>query len=397
MLLTLWNALKRLLGLDTGWEIMTLSRVGIDPVSARGLTRVLQPAHTVRLRPERSDASEERTASLELTWHGITDVGMVRVQNEDSLALQDLGTGALFVVADGMGGHDAGEVASSLAVETVGRTVREGRTNAEALVRKAVQAANTAVHREAVRKGSNMGTTLTVALVRDGVAHIASVGDSRAYWIRNGSITRITKDHSLVARLVELGKITKEEARTDPRSNLLLRTIGSEEEVAVDTYRLPLSRHGILLLCTDGLWGEVDDDRLHRICSAEQHTEVMCARLVQEANRNGGKDNITAIAVKVEGPGARPRDGSPTQDDKGGDHEEGAEHPHGHEQGHPAGHRIGAGGLRARGPQGRRGIPLRRHAGELRAGPGPERLDGRREDGQSEGSGGIRRRPPGGE
>jgi len=283
---------------------MTLSRVGIDPVSARGLTQVLQPAHTIRLRPERSDDAETPQARpLELTWHGITDVGMVRKQNEDSLALHDLGRGALFAVADGMGGHDAGEVASALAVETVARTVKASggrRRDPEDLVRKAVQAANAAVHGEAERKGSNMGTTLTVALVEDGVAHIASVGDSRAYWIRNGSITPVTKDHSLVAKLVELGKLTKEEARTDPRSNLLLRTIGSDATVAVDTYRVPLGRGGTLLLCSDGLWGEVDDKELHRICAEEKHTEVMCARLVQEANRNGGKDNITAIVVTVD-------------------------------------------------------------------------------------------------
>lgn len=303
MLTTLWNALKKILGLETGWEVMTLSRVGVDPVSARGLTRVLQPAHTIRLRPDRSDAVEKPQARpLELTWHGITDVGMARTQNEDSLALHELGRGALFVVADGMGGHDAGEVASSLAVETVARTVKAapGRRDPEELVRKAVQAANAAVHGEAARKGSNMGTTLTVALVEDGVAHIASVGDSRAYWIQNGSIRAVTKDHSLVAKLVELGKLTKEDARTDPRSNLLLRTIGNGATVAVDTFRVPLDRGGTLLLCSDGLWGEVDDGDLHRICSEEEHSEVMCARLVQEANRNGGKDNITAIVVTVD-------------------------------------------------------------------------------------------------
>ena len=302
MLHTLWQTVRRILGLGTGWEVMTLSRVGIDPVSARELTRVLQPAHTIRLRPEPYAVEAQAPEGLDLTWHGITDTGMLRAQNEDSLAFRKLGTDALFVIADGMGGHDAGEVASALAVETVERTLRDrtGRNEAPGkLVRQAVQAANTAVRNEALRRDSNMGTTLTVALVRDGAAHIASVGDSRAYWIEKGSIAQITKDHSLVAKLREMGKLTPEEARTDPRANLLLRTIGSEEAVAVDTFRVPLSPGGTLLLCTDGLWGEVGDEDLERICTEEEHTEIICARLVQKANGNGGKDNITAIAVKV--------------------------------------------------------------------------------------------------
>ena len=303
MLPTLWNACKKLFGLDSGWEVMTLSRVGVDPASARALTQVLQPAHTVRLRPERHEPSAQAPDRIELAWHGITDIGMVRTENEDSLALHDIGNDALFVVADGMGGHDAGEVASGIAVDTVTQTVRTGsaRNNEDpaTAVMKAVQQANASVQQEALRKGSNMGTTLTVALVRDGIAYLASVGDSRAYWIKSGAITQITKDHSLVAKLVELGKLTKEEARTDPRSNLLLRTIGSEESVTVDTYRFPLYRGGTLLLCTDGLWGEVSETEICKVCDEEPLTEVICARLVQQANGNGGKDNITAIVVKV--------------------------------------------------------------------------------------------------
>ncbi len=302
MLHNLWNALKRIFGMDGSWEVMTLSRMGIDPASARAMTRVLQPVHTVRLRPERDEPAAQTPDQIELVWNGITDRGMTRTQNEDNLALHAIGNDALFVVADGMGGHDAGEVASGIAVETVAQAVRTGRVRKKdplAAVTQSVQQANAAVKKEALRKGSNMGTTLTVALVTEGIAHIASVGDSRAYWIENGTITQITKDHSLVAKLVELGKLTKDEARTDPRSNLLLRTIGSEESVVVDTYRVPLARGGTLVLCTDGLWGELKDEDIRRICTEEQHTEVICARLVQQANANGGKDNITAIAVKV--------------------------------------------------------------------------------------------------
>jgi len=306
MLHTIWNALKRIFGMDGSWEVMTLARVGIDPASARSLTRVLQPVHTVRLRPESEEPADpvgsRMTSQLMLSWHGITDPGMVRGQNEDHFAFLDLGTMTLFVVADGMGGHDAGEVASAIAVRSVCNEVRKDLVRGAdplALVERAVQMANAEVKREGARKCSNMGTTLTVALVVDDTAYIGSVGDSRLYWMENGSITQVTEDHSLVAKLVSAGKLTREEARNHPRSNLLYRTIGTDESVKADAYRLGLNKGGTFLLCTDGLWGELDDEDIRGICAGEQHTELICARLVQRANANGGKDNITAIVVKV--------------------------------------------------------------------------------------------------
>lgn len=302
----IWNALKRIFGMDVAWETMTLSRVGIDPASARSLTRVLQPVHTVRLRPEPEecvDPEEARMAApLKLSWHGITDTGLVRDHNEDNFAFLDLGTRALFVVADGMGGHDAGEIASAIAVKAVCREVRDGEsrgTDPLSLVERAVQRANAEVRREASAKGSNMGTTLSVALVSEGAAFVGSVGDSRIYWIENGSIAQITEDHSVVAKLVAAGQLTKEAARNHPRSNLLYRTIGNDAAVTVSMYQKELTRGGTLLLCTDGLWGEVGDEEMRQICAGEEHTDLICARLVQKANANGGKDNITAIVVKV--------------------------------------------------------------------------------------------------
>ena len=306
MMNSIWTFLRRIFGLDVAWETMTLSRVGIDPASARSLTRVLQPVHTVRLRPEPDACEDHEDVQLaeppKTSWHGITDTGLVRDHNEDNFAFLDLGDKTLFVVADGMGGHDAGEIASEIAVKTVCSEVREagsGSTDPLLLVERAVQRANAEVKREATRKGSNMGTTLSVALVSKGTAFIGSVGDSRVYWIENGSITQVTEDHSVVAKLVAAGQLTKEAARNHPRSNLLYRTIGSDAAVAVNTLRVPLTRGGTLLLCTDGLWGEVDDEEIRRICAGEKHTDLICARLVQRANANGGKDNITAIVAKV--------------------------------------------------------------------------------------------------
>lgn len=301
MLNELMNIIRRIFGMDHSWEMLTFPRMQIDPASARSLTQVLQPAHTIRLRPDPME-SGPLTATPRLTWHGITDTGMVRPHNEDDLVHQKVNGNALFVVADGMGGHDAGEVASRIAVRAVDSEIRSAPALSRdplGVVGRAIQAANDAVHQEAIRKGSNMGTTLAVALVIDGTAYIGNVGDSRVYWIENGSITQLTEDHSLVAKLVSAGKLTKEEARTDPRSNLLYRTIGIDGAVKTAVVQQVLSKGGMLLLCTDGLWNEVSDEEIHRICTEEKQTELICARLVQLANANGGRDNITAIAVKV--------------------------------------------------------------------------------------------------
>jgi serine/threonine protein phosphatase PrpC len=226
----------------------------------------------------------------------------VRDHNEDNFALLTIGDKALFVVADGMGGHDAGEVASRVAMETVCRVVREeGEHNEDllTLVQRAVQQANIEVRLEGSRRDSDMGTTLSIALLADGGVHIASVGDSRVYWIENGSISQITTDHSLVAKLVGAGKLSKEDAKDHPQSNLLYRTIGNVDSVNVDTFRVEPKQDGTLLLCTDGLWGEMTDEDIHRVCAEEKDPKAVAVRLVQMANEHGGKDNITAVVVNV--------------------------------------------------------------------------------------------------
>jgi protein phosphatase len=237
-----------------------------------------------------------------LTWCGLTDIGRVRDHNEDYFSCKTLEESTLFIVADGMGGHDAGEVASRLAVETACKEVQDGAKGGydpQKLLEQAVQRANAEVIREGLSKGSNMGTTLTLALMKQDRAYIASVGDSRTYWIENGSIRQITEDHSLVAKLVSSGKLTREESRNHPKANLLYRTIGSDENVKVDTFTVDLKRGDSLLLCTDGLWGEVTDEDIHRVCAAGKDLKAACEKLIQAANENGGKDNITAVVVRV--------------------------------------------------------------------------------------------------
>jgi protein phosphatase len=278
-----------------------------DPAQS---TQVLRPACTLMLRPEPEGYAKETNADpgkdtarfRHLFWHGMSDIGMVRSHNEDCFCCRSLGQYALFVVADGMGGHDAGEVASRIAVETVCADVRAGVQQMQdplLLVSDAVRNANSAVKQEGASRGSDMGTTLGVALVSDDEAFIASVGDSRIYWIENGSITQVTDDHSLVARLVATGKLTREEARNHPKANLLYRTVGTDERVTVDTFRVGLKAGGSLLLCTDGLWGMVPDEDIRTVCNREQDPQAACIRLVRMANENGGRDNITAVVVKI--------------------------------------------------------------------------------------------------
>jgi serine/threonine protein phosphatase PrpC len=279
------------------------SRQTLPPVrKSPKVTRVLQPVNTVRLRPEPDDLDTSEVTDHTPMWYGITDTGGVRDHNEDNFAVLELAGKVLFVVADGMGGHDAGEVASRIAVETVCKVVQENHslsTDNRSLVERAVQEANSEVLQEGERKGSDMGTTLSVALVASDIAYVASVGDSRVYWIENGSISQITTDHSLVAKLVAAGRLTKEEARNHPKSNLLFRTIGTDKTVKVDTVCVDLKKGGTLLLCTDGLWGEIADETIHRICTRERDIVSAGTRLVRLANENGGKDNITAIIARV--------------------------------------------------------------------------------------------------
>ncbi len=266
-------------------------------------TRILQPAHTIRLRPEKAEPAESiRVQPLLLSSSGITDTGLVRDHNEDSYSLLTLEDKSLFVVADGMGGHDSGEVASRTAADTVCRVVQQehnGYDNLLPLVERAIHEANREVREQGMQKGSDMGTTLSVALVSNNTAYIANVGDSRVYWMEDSSISQVTIDHSLVAKLVDAGKLTKEEARIHPRANLLYRTIGMDESVKVDTFRIDLKKGGTLLLCTDGLWGELSDEEIYRICTSEKESDAICASLLKKANAMGGKDNITAVVVKV--------------------------------------------------------------------------------------------------
>lgn len=241
---------------------------------------------------------------------GATDTGRVRQGNEDSFHRGD----SVFAVADGMGGHLAGEVASETALEPIasldGRVFSDAEEALHAL-RQAVRDANTAVARKASDDPAfrGMGTTLTAAMVEGRRLHLAHVGDSRAYLLRHGELNQITDDHTLVQHLINEGQITKDEAATHPQRSIITRAIGVSIDVDVDAMTLELEQGDVVLLCSDGLTGVVDDDRIAETLKRFPDLDQAIATLVDLANENGGPDNITVLLLRYDetatGPASR--------------------------------------------------------------------------------------------
>lgn len=236
---------------------------------------------------------------------GITDRGAVRHQNQDAYYLDVPDEGlALAVVCDGMGGAKAGNVASTLAVDTFVEALRSGSVDAqepdEALA-GAAELANRAVFE---RAGSDpacqgMGTTMVAVLVAGRGAHILNIGDSRCYLVTEEGISRVTRDHSVVEDLVQKGRITPEEARLHPRKNLITRALGAEEHVRADLYRLDLNEGDCLLLCSDGLSNIVTDQEiLYEIIHGGEKADC-CRRLLDIAMSRGAPDNVTAVLLQA--------------------------------------------------------------------------------------------------
>jgi protein phosphatase len=220
-----------------------------------------------------------------------TDIGRVREVNEDSFLVE----APLYAVADGMGGHRGGDVASSLAIETVEALFRDG----EGTLADQVREANRAVHdrSQADTAVSGMGTTLTAVTVEDATVRVAHVGDSRAYLLRAGDLRQLTNDHTLVARMVKAGEISPEEAAVHPHRNVVTRALGTEPTVAVDEDTVPLLDGDRVLLCSDGLTGMVAEEQIRAILEAEPDPQRAADRMVKAANRAGGIDNITVVVL----------------------------------------------------------------------------------------------------
>lgn len=230
-----------------------------------------------------------------------TDTGRQRRGNEDNSFARP----PLFVVADGMGGAQAGEVASQLAVDAFAQGI-PGEGSPEERLAERVREANRRIHElsRSEHEHAGMGTTLTAALLDEAQLAIAHVGDSRAYLFREGALTRLTRDHSLVAELVRQGKLTETQAEEHPQRSIITRALGPEPAVEVDTWSYPVRAHDVLLLCSDGLTSMIGEERITGVLTEAPDLREAAERLIHEANEAGGRDNITVVLFRLEEVGA---------------------------------------------------------------------------------------------
>ena len=234
-----------------------------------------------------------------------TDIGQKRHMNQDFIFTSEESVGNLpnlFVVADGMGGHNAGDFASRYGVSVLVETVRKDKNfNPVKVMRNAIEAANREVFSQSRNDPSmaGMGTTMVVCTVVGGYAYIANVGDSRLYLAGSDSMTQITQDHSLIAEMVRLGELTPEEGRNHPDKNIITRAVGTNEDVKIDFFDVKLDTGDQILMCSDGLSHMVEDQRIFEILKGEDTEADKAQVLVDEANANGGRDNIAVIVVEA--------------------------------------------------------------------------------------------------
>ncbi len=224
-----------------------------------------------------------------------TDKGKVREQNEDTFGYRD----TLFVIADGMGGHQAGEVASAIAVETI--LAVEMDADPVASLRRAVLSANSAILEEMEKneKFSGMGTTVAILFLKTNRAFVSHLGDSRIYQLTEGNLVQLTNDHSFVAELIKNGSITEEEAKIHPQRNVLTRALGTEGHLEFEVNSFSIHSGDKFLLCSDGLTGIVDERKIKEILMSGKAPQIIADQLVEQANTDGGTDNISVIVIEV--------------------------------------------------------------------------------------------------
>ena len=259
---------------------------------------------------------------------GLSDVGLKREGNEDYFSLED--SMGLYIVADGMGGHLAGEVASRVAVEMINKSYRQWISKEVAedelfgppdyslslrgnYISSSIRLANRIVYEmaKAYQEYHGMGTTVVVLLLTSDLIVAANVGDSRLYLLRDGSLERLSKDHTLVSEQVELGIMTQEEAQTSPLRHVLTRNLGSAEIVVPEVYEIEPSSNDRFVLCSDGLTDLVSDDEILGMLQHEDEPATLCRQFIEKALERGGHDNTTVVSVFVaDGDGARAKSGS---------------------------------------------------------------------------------------
>ena len=235
-----------------------------------------------------------------------SDKGIKRINNEDAYFVMP--EDSVYIIADGVGGNNAGEIASRTAVSVAAEYIRENpikNITCEEDLRnyfmKCLAKANTEIYTLAGKYTENRGmaTTMVLAYIAGKLGYIVNVGDSRAYLFRNGSLSQITEDHTYVNELLKSGVITIEEAENHSQKNVITRAVGAEPSVRADFFQTALEKDDILMLCSDGLYGEVDEQKLIEILGGRNTMSVTCTHLVDEAIRCGGRDNITVICLKI--------------------------------------------------------------------------------------------------
>ena len=235
-----------------------------------------------------------------------TDIGLMRSSNQDYCKTGELPDGCIWaVVCDGMGGANGGSTASRIAAETIAEQLKElyhtekYRDDMEKLIKTAIAIANQRVYDMSLKvySLSGMGTTVVAAVVKEEVVHIVHAGDSRAYLYENGSLTQITKDHSMVQELVDIGQITPEEARNHPNKNIITRALGTRENLKTDYNGVKFDKDSVLLICTDGLSNYLTDEDIAEFINKSRGDELV-SRLVEQAKMMGGSDNITVAVIE---------------------------------------------------------------------------------------------------
>ena len=233
-----------------------------------------------------------------------TDIGKKRSMNQDFLYCSTEPVGSfqnLFIVADGMGGHRAGDHASKLCVEEVVRSIRASSYETPVTIyTEAVNAANSAVYKEASEymEYAGMGTTFVSCMIDKNTMYAANIGDSRLYLLRD-HIRQITEDHSLVEELVKNGRLTESQARIHPQKNIITRALGTDERVNADFFEKQLNSGDIILLCSDGLSNMVDNEEMEYVLRHSKNLDIATTSLVEKANKNGGEDNISLIVIEI--------------------------------------------------------------------------------------------------
>ena len=238
-----------------------------------------------------------------LKTFSITDVGKERKLNQDYVFTSEIPVGKLanlFIVADGMGGHNAGDYASKYTIETIVEEIEKSKdTSVVKILEKAIQSANRHIRKKSQEsEGLNgMGTTVVAATIHGDEMCVANVGDSRLYVI-NQEIKQITEDHSLVEEMVRMGGIRREQARSHPKKNIITRAIGAEDELEIDFFLVKLKKGDFVLLCSDGLTNMIEDEEIRMILQGQRDIVEKAEALVATANNNGGKDNIAVILIE---------------------------------------------------------------------------------------------------